>query len=293
VRRSAGAGAAGGSGSSPVGLPPDNHVHTEFSWDTDVGSMERSCARAVELGLPAIAFTEHVDHGSWYLARSGTYLNERHLAMADAEGVLAPPMLDITGYLASVERCRGLYPELRILTGVELGQPHWHAAECAAVLGAGPFERILGSQHLLPHEGGWAEPWFLYPVREPGSVMRDYLAEVVRLVSGDATFQVLAHIDYAVRSWPMAVFEPGDFEEEFRVALRATARSGRALEVSTRIPLHATILRWWREEGGEAISFGSDAHRPDLVGHGFREAAGMAEAHGFRPGRSPIDLWTR
>ena len=37
--------------------PADGHVHTEFSWDAPGGSMERTCARAVHLGLPAVAFT--------------------------------------------------------------------------------------------------------------------------------------------------------------------------------------------------------------------------------------------
>ena len=37
-------------------------------------------------------------------------------------------------------------------------------------------------------------------------------------------------------------FDPFEFEEEFRNALRATAQSGRALEINTRIPLHSTLL---------------------------------------------------
>ena len=32
---------------------------------------------------------------------------------------------------------------------------------------------------------------------------------------------------------------------------------------------------------------------PRFVGHGFPEAAQMAEAHGFRPGKNPYDLWGR
>lgn len=91
-------------------LPPDNHVHTEWSWDTAAGSMEGSCARALELGLPAIAFTEHVDHASWYLARSGPYVNEHHNTLADENLVLTPPPLDIAGYLESVDRCRSSRP---------------------------------------------------------------------------------------------------------------------------------------------------------------------------------------
>ena len=42
-------------------LPPDNHVHSEYSWDALAGSMERTCERAVEIGLPSVAFTEHAD----------------------------------------------------------------------------------------------------------------------------------------------------------------------------------------------------------------------------------------
>ena len=48
-------------------LPPDGHVHSEWSWDAAGGSMERSCARAVELGLPSIAFTEHADFTRWLI----------------------------------------------------------------------------------------------------------------------------------------------------------------------------------------------------------------------------------
>ncbi len=72
-----------------------------------------------------------------------------------------------------------------------------------------------------------------------------------------------------------------------------TADSGRALEINTKVPLHATILTWWHDEGGACVSFGSDAHEPDSIARGFTEAAHFAQAHGFRPGRSPHELWGR
>ena len=37
---------------------------------------------------------------------------------------MQPPPLDIVGYLDAIERCRHEFPDLRILTGVEFGQPH-------------------------------------------------------------------------------------------------------------------------------------------------------------------------
>src|SRR5438128_11538733 len=85
--------------------------------------MERSCERALELGLPAIAFTDHADfvkvHDDQYC-------------------------VDINGYLDCVDRCRARFSGLRILSGVELGEPHWCPDETAAILPAGRLDRVLG-----------------------------------------------------------------------------------------------------------------------------------------------------
>jgi histidinol-phosphatase (PHP family) len=272
-------------------------VHSEWSWDAPLGSMERSCAKAVELGLPAIAFTEHLDHTTWVVELDGPHRDEHLASLATPEGLLTPPAFDAAGYLAAIERCRDRFPGLRILSGLELGEPHWHAEAVAGVLEAGRFDRLLGSLHCLPLRDGFAEPPGQYRHRDAPEVVRRYLAEVVTLVTEGRLFSTLAHIDYPVRSWPTRVagpFEVSAFEAEFRHALRATAESGRALEINTRLPsLHSTLLRWWREEGGAAVAFGSDAHHPSTVAEGFRDAASMAEAHGFRPGPNPYDFWAR
>jgi histidinol-phosphatase (PHP family) len=277
-------------------LPADSHVHSQWSWDAPLGSMERSCAQAATLGLPAVAFTEHLDHTVWKIAVEGPYTSDHMTAMADADGFLTPPAFDPLGYLDAIDRCRERFPSLRILSGLEIGEPHWHAEACGKVLGAGRFDRILGSLHCLPDGNGFAEPWGIYPHRAAAEVLREYLAEVVNLVTETDTFSVLAHLDYPVRFWPeqqAGPFDPWAFEEEFRYALRATAATGRALEVNTRIPLHTAILTWWHEEGGDALTFGSDAHEPSAVAYRFREAADLAEAHGFRPAKNPYDLWAR
>jgi histidinol-phosphatase (PHP family) len=274
-------------------VPADSHVHSEWSWDAPLGSMERSCARAVRLGLPAVAFTEHLDHTVWNVALDALDGNDHLASLATADGRLVPPEFDAAGYLAAVERCRDRFPGLRILSGVEVGEPHRHAGAVAVVLGAGRFDRVLGSLHCLPDGDGFAEPPGLYRHRDPAGVVREYLAEVARLVAGSGPFSVLAHVDYPVRSWPgrAGPFEVAAFEEEFRHALRATAGSGRALELNTAGPMHPELLRWWREEGGAAVTFGSDAHAPGAVARRFREAAAQAEAHGFRAGRHPFDVW--
>ena len=109
-------------------------------------------------------------------------------------------------------------------------------------------------------------------------------------------FSVLAHIDYPIRYWPgnsAGPFDPYAFQDEFRHALRTLAGGGRELEFNTRLPLDPVFLRWWREEGGSAVTFGSDAHDPLTVARGFADAAGIVEAAGFRPGRHPYEPWRR
>jgi len=257
--------------------------------------MERTCARAIAIGLPAVAFTEHADYTTWKVADDGPDADEDLTALMTPEGTVTPPELDAVGYLECLQRCRDRFPDLRIVSGVELGEPHWHGAAVAAVLSAGQFDRVLGSLHCLPFGQQIYEMPGLYQQRPAEVVIRGYLAEIPRLIEGSDAFSVLAHIDYPLRYWPAAAgpFDPLAFQEEFRHALRAIAGSGRALEINTEGPLHLEIVRWWHEEGGMAITFGSDAHEPDLLARRFRDAIDIAEACGFRPGASPCDPWAR
>lgn len=274
-------------------LPPDYHVHSEWSWDALAGSMEGTCRRAVELGLPALAFSEHADFAPWTLTPGVAVPPEwRDLVTGN---VLTPPSLDLDGYLDCLERCRERHPELRIISGVELSEPHRYPAQTADLLEGGRLERVLASIHSAPTADGHGltEVSDRYDDQAPGEVVRAYLAETERLIEQFPRFEILAHIDYPIRYWPAGAepYDPHDFEEEYRHVLRLLAEAGKALEVNTRVPLHPEILAWWRQEGGRAITFASDAHEPDALARGFREASGIAGAAGFREGYDPLDFW--
>jgi histidinol-phosphatase (PHP family) len=283
-------------------MPTDNHVHTRWSWDTAASSsMRLACARAVEIGLPGLAFTEHVDFTEWsqqdcaeLAGRSGTVIPQP--TRIGARPGVAP--LDVEGYLADVARCRDEFPDLRIVSGIEAGEPHLFPASVAAVLAAGEFERVLGSLHGIVCDGtltGVGDA--LFTGLDAHEVMRRYFADLLPLVKGSSVFNVLAHCDYPRRYWPTARaggYAEADFEEHYRAVFRALASSGRALEINTRSPLASVnLLRWWWHEGGDAVSFGSDAHRPFRVGEDFDLAVAVAEAAGFRPGRDRFDFWRR
>ncbi|GLY18490.1 hypothetical protein Kisp01_55040 [Kineosporia sp. NBRC 101677] len=273
-------------------LPPDNHVHSQFSWDTrSNGSMDLTCARAVEIGLPAIAFTEHLDFTAW--GHEDLPPGETTIAFRDR---VQP--LDVEAYQAELERCRDKYPDLRILSGIETGEPHLFPGSVAAVLRSGAFERVLGSLHSVVHEGRMLSPERVFGLNAMPTedLMRRYFEGLLDLIKGSDVFQVLAHCDFPRRYWPQSAnaYDEKLFEEEYRTVFRVLATSGRALEINTRSPLwSAELMRWWHEEGGEAVSFGSDAHVPYRVGAQFELAVDVVESAGFRPGRDRFDFWRR
>jgi histidinol-phosphatase (PHP family) len=262
--------------------------------------MVATCEQAVSIGLPAVAFTEHIDVTPTVvpdevLHRLAAVAPDHALVTDTRDGLFTPPAFDVEGYLAKVAECRDRFPQLRILTGLEMGEPHRHGDLLARLLAQADFDRVLGSLHCLPLGGGFGEPPALYVEQDPATVVRDYLAEIAELVRVDTRFEVLAHVDFPARWWPetSGPFDINAFEDEFRAALKAAADSGRALELNTRLPHADALLRWWRDVGGRAISFGSDAHDPAKLAAGFQEAAQFAEAHGFRPGQVPHELWGR
>jgi len=249
--------------------PPDRHVHTEWSWDAPHGDMLATCARAVELGLRAIAFTEHADFTAWVGGQAMTPSPEGASAggsTKDASPAGAPggqrrwqwdvggrlpsrswPVrvaagtrgghLDITGYWEAIERCRAAHPGLRIESGIELGEPHLFAEQAASLLDHRPLDRVLGSLHCIEMDGELVDvsvPEMLAADRAPAQFRR-YLEASLRLVESPIPFTILAHLDYPKRYWPHSelAFDEHDFEEEYRAVLMALARSGRILEINS------------------------------------------------------------
>ena len=269
--------------------PVDSHVHTEWSWDAPrEASMARSCEQAIAAGLPGVAFTDHLDFTAW---TEGDRIGGEDL---DTRRYTRMHPLDVTGYQATLEECRQRYPELRIFAGVEIGEAHMWAASAAAAVARAKPDRILGSLHAVPYQGRLTAADDLFRLMPADEVMRRYFAELLRLVEESGIFQVLAHLDFPRRMWPRTAgsYEERTFQTEYRAVLSALAAGDRVLEVNTKGPLVSVdLLRWWRECGGRAVSFGSDAHQPWRVGDKFKSAVDVVEAAGFRAGRGRFDFW--
>jgi histidinol-phosphatase (PHP family) len=247
--------------------------------------MDATCRRALAIGLPSLAFTEHADY------------------VRGVHDDLRP--LDAAAYVEELERCRARYPELRIIKGVELGEPHEHPAEVRRVLDEVRPERALGSVHVTCWQGQVMDASQMRRLAPEAATafVAGHLEATLRLCESGAPFEVLAHLDYPKRYWPheQLAYEDRCWEEQLRAVLRALAQRGGVLEVNTtRGAPHdrglcpgLPVLVWWREAGGRAVAFGSDSHEADRIAAGFRAAGEVVEAAGFRFSDDPAGYWTR
>ncbi len=259
----------------------DLHVHTEWSWDAIDGSMEESCRRATVAGLAAVAFTEHADYSP----------------------LAGGARLDAVGYLECLDRCRRKFPALKVWSGVELGEPHRFTEEAGALLAPGGFDLVLGSVHCVEAAGALVDLSQLGgpQLASPEQAMRAYFQELLDLLRGPVEFHVLAHLEYPKRYWPAGwpPYSSQQYRPELQAVLEAAVQRGVVLELNTSGGIDrirglcpsAEVVGWWKQAGGRAVALGSDAHRPDRLGAGFRAAREVLDGAGFAASEARWGLW--
>ena len=247
----------------------DYHVHTNFSCDSKT-TMVTACDMAVLRGIDEIVFTDHADFEP--LDECTGYLR------ADA-------------YMAEIRRCQFAYgDDLIIRAGVEVGEGHLYPDAVADLLAAYEFDFVLGSLHWVHGRPAFNGRYFKDQGLEKG--LRAYFEDLACLVAG-ADFDVLAHFDIVRRAiyrvYGLRTLDYTSFEETIRRVLRTLVERGKGLEINTSNSHRGMgdpnptpqVLRWYREEGGEILTVGSDAHVPDAVGLDYDRALDMARAAGF------------
>lgn len=261
------------------GIPHDYHTHTALSCDSQA-TMAAQCEAAIALGLREICITEHAD---WE-------------PLDDCTGFYRPD-----AYFAELATCREQYgDQITIRAGVEIGEMHRFGTEAAQLLAAYPYDFVIGSLHWVTGR------LTLTPVYFEGwdarAAYEAYYAELLEVV-GAGGFDVIGHIDVPKRAGfsVSGSYDSHDYAEPLRAVLRAAIERGIGIEINTgtaRRPVgepspDLPVLRWYRELGGEIITIGSDAHRPEHVGYCFDHARELLDAAGFRAatcfeGRKPV-----
>ncbi len=247
-----------------MSFPLDYHTHTHFSCDSQA-TMDEMCQAAVALGLPEMGFADHFD---------------------------SVPEDECCGYFRlepwvdDFEACRRQYAGMLTLrAGIELGEPHVYAAEAKALLAEYPFDYAIGSLHWVGTDFTFSPDYFQRPADEAFRAYFEELEKMTRL--GD--FDILGHIEVVTRVGYEVYheYDPARYEDVIRPVLQNCITRGIALELNTsqvrrssrRLTPAPEILRWYREMGGERVTLGSDAHRPERITQDFDVAlAALREA---------------
>ena len=158
------------------------------------------------------------------------------------------------------------------------------------VLAAHPYDFVLGSQHKLGDEVDYY--FYDYTHVDVGEAMDRYFDATLELVKW-GRFHSLAHLTYPFRYIP-AEKRPADYsrwQDRIDAVFRALRDRDIALEINVsglRNPLvnsahpDLPLVRRFRELGGEKITVGADAHRPEDVGAHIRDGLLIAREAGFR-----------
>lgn len=192
--------------------------------------------------------------------------------------------------------------EIKLLFGVEIGQPLDNVAAVDDLLSSFPFDLVLATAHNVR---GWKNTVYLddYDLGYVELLLHAYFDEILGIVRW-GRFDVLAHLTYPYRyidpeklaKMDLSVFD-GKINEIFRLIIEA----GKGIEINTAGLFHTVgvtspdsgLVNRYREMGGEKVTFASDAHRVGRIAQGFDEAMDIMRQAGFDrccyfEGRAPV-----
>ncbi len=249
----------------------DMHAHTDNSFDGNHSTMFM-CESAVNKGLRAVAFTDHVEID---------FYSEKHFDRTAAQSFF------------EIAKARSAFRgKLIVCAGVELGQPTYDIKTAESLISSRSYDFVIGSIHNLRNmEDFWYLKYEDYDSDGIDKLLRQYFDEELLLAQW-AKFDTLAHLTYPLRyicgdhKIPVDISK---YSEQIDTILETVAKSGKALEINTsglRQNLNSTmpdekIVRRFRELGGEYITVGSDAHYADHLGAGISEGMNIAKRCGF------------
>ncbi len=252
----------------------DFHTHSDFSGDSHA-SMQSMIEAAVTLGLHNLCFTEHNDPDF-------IYVKPEEIGMFD---------LNTEKYLQKCIAFGKQYAsKLNVLHGVELGVQEHLSEMLTSYIQDNTFDFVIASSHLCDGMDPYDAAFF--NGRSIKDAFYSYFASIDRNISVFSDFDVYGHLDYVVRYAPdkNRSFSIKDYHDIFESIFKKLIQSGKGIEVNSGgyraglgVPNPAPeILRLYKECGGEIITIGSDAHKPEDIAKNFADIETILTAIGFR-----------
>lgn len=253
----------------------DCHMHSYFSTDSDT-PMENMILSAIDKGLTTICFTEHMDYD--YPKQSD-----------DVDGDFT---VDMPAYEKELFSLKEKYAsKIEILYGIECGMMPYLAPKYEALVAKHPFDFVISSSHLV--DG--LDPYFpetFFKGKTEFQAYSSYFESITKNIKAFNNFDTYGHIDYVVRYGPNQNREYSyrKYQEYLEPVLKAIIESGKALEINTggykkglgQPHPQEDVLRQFKAMGGELLTIGADAHAPEHIAYGFKEAYDVLTDIGFK-----------
>ncbi|WP_432357870.1 histidinol-phosphatase HisJ family protein [Sporosarcina sp. UB5] len=243
----------------------DYHMHSSFSGDCNI-DMEEMVKGAIAKGVREICFTEHIDY--------------------DYPDDSIEFDFDKRKYSERINELRNLYEgKIRIRKGVEIGvQPHL-LERYDEMLKAESFDFIICSMHTVERKGLHYGDLFKGISVEEASLK--YYNELLYCVKNFTNYSILGHVDLIKRYAPEVV--DINFHDVLREIFNVIIPDGKGIELNTSGVRYGLsnglpsddVLKLYKECGGEIITLGSDAHKPDDIAFDFEESIELLRSLGF------------
>ena len=218
----------------------DTHMHSIYSYDGQM-TIEGIAKRSESLGLEAIAISEHLELDSISLKQ---FINRYKL------------------YKEEIMRVQEMYPNLKILKAIEVGNPEKHEEEMHAIQEL-DLDYIIGSNHILTSD------------------INAYY-ETILQIAKQGLVDSIGHLDYIRRKYP-----DNPPHELINQIFEAMVKNNITLEVnsSAKRRLHeegfpkSEIIDLYLKTYDNRITIGSDAHRDYEIYDGINELDEAIEAN--------------
>ena len=164
-----------------------------------------------------------------------------------------------------------------------------------------PFDFVIGSIHLIHGQDPYYRGFF--EGRSDEEAYHEAFEVTVENLKKIDSFDSLGHLDYVVRygAHQAEEYSYRKYAEEIDEILKHLISHGKGLEMNMAgmkyglgFPNpHPDVIRRYKELGGEIVTIGADAHRPEHVAFDYEQAGEILAGCGFSyyaefKGRKPV-----
>lgn len=137
------------------------------------------------------------------------------------------------------------------------------------------------------------DPYYaaFYEKRTEKAAYREYFESILENIESYHDFDVYGHLDYVVRYGPTSNenYDWREYQDVIDEILRKLVFLGKGIELNTGGFKYGLghpnpteeIIRRYRELGGEIITIGADAHKPEHVAFDFAKVPSILKDAGF------------